>query len=372
MATLALAAAGAAVGSALLPAGISLLGATLSGAAIGIQIGALAGSYVDQALFGASGQSRAVEGPRLQRSARHGLDGRRADPAHLWPRAPRRPGDLGDRLRRGDRHHDGIARRRQGHAARPARVDAVDGLSLLRQLRGGAVRRARSRGIGRVWADGRELDLRHVAYRLYTGTETQAPDSLIVAHARARQRARLSRRRLHRVRAAAARRLRQSHSATLVRSLSRASRRSARRSRGVVLIPGSGEFVYATEPVTRVRRGRSRSRENVHTLPGRRPTGRSAIDQLEATLPNAQVGLAGRQLVRHRSARGQLPDRSPASRRPSKTTAPSPGPSPASTRANALCRQPARRPARLRRHAVRRRRRSPRSAISRRAASTSR
>ena len=66
MATLALSVAGAAVGSTLLPAGVSVLGATLSGAAIGAQVGALAGSYVDQALFGASGEPRTVEGPRLQ------------------------------------------------------------------------------------------------------------------------------------------------------------------------------------------------------------------------------------------------------------------------------------------------------------------
>ena len=65
MATLALAAAGAAVGSALLPAGITILGATLTGAAIGAQVGAFAGSLVDRALFGASGMGRAVSGPRL-------------------------------------------------------------------------------------------------------------------------------------------------------------------------------------------------------------------------------------------------------------------------------------------------------------------
>ena len=65
MATLALAVAGAAVGSALLPAGFTVLGATVTGAMIGSQVGALAGSYVDQVLLGASGQSRAVGGPRL-------------------------------------------------------------------------------------------------------------------------------------------------------------------------------------------------------------------------------------------------------------------------------------------------------------------
>lgn len=35
--------------------------------------------------------------------------------------------------------------------------------------------------IGRVWADGVELDLSNVTWRLYTGTETQTPDSLIAA-----------------------------------------------------------------------------------------------------------------------------------------------------------------------------------------------
>ena len=44
MATLALAAAGSAIGGALLPAGFSVLGATLTGAAIGSQLRALAGS----------------------------------------------------------------------------------------------------------------------------------------------------------------------------------------------------------------------------------------------------------------------------------------------------------------------------------------
>src|SRR5688572_30887341 len=64
MATLALAVAGAAAGSALLPAGVTILGATLTGATIGAQVGALAGSFADQALLGASG-ARTAKGPRL-------------------------------------------------------------------------------------------------------------------------------------------------------------------------------------------------------------------------------------------------------------------------------------------------------------------
>jgi hypothetical protein len=65
MATLALSAVGAAAGSALLPGGLSFLGATLTGTAIGRAVGSLAGAYIDQALFGASGQDALREGPRL-------------------------------------------------------------------------------------------------------------------------------------------------------------------------------------------------------------------------------------------------------------------------------------------------------------------
>ena len=64
MATLALAVAGAAAGSALLPADVTILGATLTGATIGAQVGALAGSYIDQTLLGAAGP-RTAKGPRL-------------------------------------------------------------------------------------------------------------------------------------------------------------------------------------------------------------------------------------------------------------------------------------------------------------------
>ena len=65
MATLALAATGAAVANALLPSGLTVFGATISGAALGSQIGAIAGSFVDQALLGGSGQTRTFTGPRL-------------------------------------------------------------------------------------------------------------------------------------------------------------------------------------------------------------------------------------------------------------------------------------------------------------------
>src|SRR4029078_9031522 len=63
MATLALAVAGAAAGGALLPGGLSLFGVALSGAQLGSQIGALAGSVIDRALL--SGHMPAPQRPRL-------------------------------------------------------------------------------------------------------------------------------------------------------------------------------------------------------------------------------------------------------------------------------------------------------------------
>ncbi len=74
MATLALSVAGAAIGSTLLPAGVSVLGTTISGAVIGSQIGALAGAYVDKALFSSSGQPQSVSGPRLSEALARGLN----------------------------------------------------------------------------------------------------------------------------------------------------------------------------------------------------------------------------------------------------------------------------------------------------------
>ena len=76
-------------------------------------------------LFGSERRQAVVEGPRLAESARHGLDGRRADPARLWPRAARRSGDLGR------------------HSSRSSVVTTSGAAAAAKGLRGG---RARQRG----------------------------------------------------------------------------------------------------------------------------------------------------------------------------------------------------------------------------------
>jgi hypothetical protein len=63
MAALALTIGGAALGGALLPGGISLLGATISGAAIGGAVGGIVGAVADQALLAPDAPPQA--GPRL-------------------------------------------------------------------------------------------------------------------------------------------------------------------------------------------------------------------------------------------------------------------------------------------------------------------
>src|SRR5690606_5942462 len=121
--------------------------------------------------------------------------------------------------------------------------------------------------IGRVWADGKELDLTHLTWRFHTGTETQAPDDLIVAHLGADH--------APAYRGIAyivfERMLLEPYGNRLPQlsfEVFRAVDSFEQSARAVVMIPGSGEFVYATTPVTRrVGPGQTET-ENAHTLQG--------------------------------------------------------------------------------------------------------
>ena len=287
MATLALAVAGAAVGSAVLPAGVTVLGATLTGAAHRLP-GRRARRLLHRPVrCSAPPASRApAHGPAPLRAARHRLLRRRAHPAPLRPRAPRRPDHLGDRLRGGGGHQSSsgaaAARAALGSGRKTTTIEYRYFANFAVALAEGEIT-----GLGRVWADGQELDLSTVTYRLYTGSETQLPDSLIEAQGRRRQRAGLPRRRLHRVRAPGARRLRQPHPAALLRGAPR--RRHLRRLACApsCLIPGAGEFVYAHEARHPQGRRRHQRRRRTCTRCQGGTDWDVAIDQLQATLPNA-------------------------------------------------------------------------------------
>ena len=142
-------------------------------------------------------------------------------------------------------------------------------------------------GIGRVWADGKVMELSGANMRVHRGTEDQAPDPLIAAieglapayrgvayvvfedlplDAYGNRPPQLSFEVFRRPRAPGTVGLEE-------------------RLKGVCLIPGAGEFVYATEAVLR-REGLTRTAsESVHNAEGR-PDLVVALDQLQAQLPN--------------------------------------------------------------------------------------
>ena len=142
-------------------------------------------------------------------------------------------------------------------------------------------------GIGRVWADGKAMDLTAVALRLYRGTADQTPDPLIEAVEGAAPAYR-------------------DCAYVVFEDLplepygNRAPQLSfevfrhppspgglEERLKGVCLIPGAGEFVYATEVVHR-RDGLTRlTAENVNNGDGR-PDLLVSLDQLQAQLPNLE------------------------------------------------------------------------------------
>lgn len=141
-------------------------------------------------------------------------------------------------------------------------------------------------GIGRVWADGQPLDVSGVTLRLHRGHEDQAPDPLIEAVEGS---------------APAYRGLAYvvledlpldafgDRAPQLAFEVFRRPRgeqaRLEDRLEGVCLIPGSGEFVYATTPVLRREGLFGAEAENLNNRDGRADLIVS-LDQLQAQLPN--------------------------------------------------------------------------------------
>lgn len=279
MATLALAAVGAAVGSTLLPTGFTLLGATLSGATIGAQIGALAGSYVDSALFGASGGSQTVKGPRL--ADLHVTASTEGAPIpRVYGRAR-----LGGQIIWADEIEEVASTQSAGGSGKGLGGGGGGKTTTYSYYASFAVAIAEGRvnSVGRIWADGKELDLDSFVHRFHHGSEDQLPDDLLSQ-------------RLGADSAPAFRglayivfeRMALADFGNRLPQLSFEVFRDvddfASDVRAVVMIPGSGEFVYATEPVSRGLGGGTSQSENVHTRLGGSDWSVS-LDQLSTTLP---------------------------------------------------------------------------------------
>jgi hypothetical protein len=281
MATLALAAAGAAVGGALLPGGVSLLGATLSGAAIGSQVGALAGSFVDQALLAPSGQARALAGPRLS-EIRITASSEGAPIPRLYGRAR-----LGGQVVWASNFEEEVVQQSGSGGGKGGSSSSGAASIEYRYFANFAVALAEGpiTGIGRVWADGRELDLSTIVHRVYLGTGDQLPDSLIEAKEGAGNAPAY-----RGVAYVVFERLALADFGNRVPQLSFEVTRAVDEFEGLIravtMIPGAGEFAYHTEAVNRRVGAATTVSENVHTL--QRGTDWSvSLDQLQATLPNA-------------------------------------------------------------------------------------
>lgn len=162
MAQLILSEVGGYVGSQLLPQGVSVLGQQISGQAIGGFIGSAAGSAIDAYLF-----APRYEGPRIsQLHVTQSVEG--APIPNVYGRMR-----LGCNVIWAARFQEKSDKSGKGG---PKTTTYSYSLSFAVGLCEGEVSR-----ISRAWANGAAFDLSSVNWRLYRGGEDQAPDSLIEA-----------------------------------------------------------------------------------------------------------------------------------------------------------------------------------------------
>lgn len=279
MATLVLSTAGSFIGNTLLPAGINVLGAQLSGAAIGSMVGAGIGSYVDAKLFGPTVAN--AQGPRL-----NDLQVLASTEGAAVPRVYGRARLAGQviwatsfREHASTRSAGGGGKGGGGSGGSITEYSYT--VSFAVALAEGVVTR-----IGRVWADGKPLSLADVTWRLHKGEEDQPADPLIEAVEGAapayRGIAYIVFEELdltpfgNRV---------PQLSFEIFKTLSDVEEKL----RAVAIIPGAGEFVYEPQPMRELLTETSSRAANTHTSEGASDW-TVAIDQLQATCPN--VGAA--------------------------------------------------------------------------------
>ncbi len=147
-------------------------------------------------------------------------------------------------------------------------------------------------GIGRIWADGQLLDRSQIACRLYQGSEDQGPDGLIAAiEGTAPGYRGLAYLVFEDLDIGAFGNRPPNLSVEVFRRPKGDATDLESRVTGVCLIPGAGEFIYATSAVSALSGLTKAVTETQHTGDGRADFV-VALDQLEAQLPNVrQVNL---------------------------------------------------------------------------------
>ncbi len=242
------------------------------GGGVGRIVGGALGRVVDNGLVGALGPAR--EGPRLEALRVQGT-AEGAPMACVFGRA-RVTGQIVWAARFLERRNEN-----GGGKGGPRTVDHDYSLSFAVALGEGPID-----GIGRVWADGRPLETAGITMRVHRGTENQTPDPLIEAVEGDAPAYRGTAYVVFEDLPLGPFGNRPPQLAFEVFRRARGDRpRLEDLMEGVCLIPGAGEFVLATEPVSR-REGLTRTAsENVHHAEGR-PDLAVSLDQLLAQAPN--------------------------------------------------------------------------------------
>ncbi len=163
MAEIVLSQAGAAIGASALPNGLTVLGQTVSGAALGQTLGRLAGQAIDASL------ATPIEGARLK--SLHVMESREGAGLPLVYGRMR----IGGQVIWASRFKE-KRRERSGGKGGPKYADYTYSVSFAVALCEGPITR-----VDRIWANGELLNLAGVNWRLYLGSDEQLPDPLIEA-----------------------------------------------------------------------------------------------------------------------------------------------------------------------------------------------
>ncbi|MBL3552556.1 baseplate multidomain protein megatron [Rhodovulum sulfidophilum] len=274
MATIVLSAAGAAAGSAL---GGSVLG--LSSAVLGRAVGATLGRVIDQQLLGSG--SQAVETGKVERFRLTGAS-EGAAVGRLWGRSR-----IAGQVIWASRFRETVSSQGGGKGApsRPKVKQFSYSVSLGIALCEGRIAR-----VGRIWADGTEIEPQSLTMRVYDGAEDQLPDALIEA-IEGEGRAPAYRGTAYVV-------IADMDLARFGNRVPQLTFEVVRRAAGAVddlpglvqgmaLIPGTGEYALATTPVHFSYGPGQAASANVNTPSGKTDIATS-LDMLQGELPNVR------------------------------------------------------------------------------------
>ena len=277
MASLLLGVAGEAAGAALLGSGVSVLGASITGAEIGGAVGALAGSAIDAAIA----PGRKITGPRIS-----DINIQASTEGAAIPRPYGRTRLAGQVIWASQYKETKSTATAggKGFAQPVSETDYSYSISFAVGLCAGPATR-----LGRIWANGSLLDLSTVTLRFYPGDETQGPDPLI-AETEGAGNTPAYRGLCYVVfedlpLADYGNRIPQLQ-CEVIRALSHDDPASLENQLGsVALIPGAGEFVYATDAVASDDGMGGTVSQNVHSGAGVADMVAS-LDDLQADAPN--------------------------------------------------------------------------------------